>query len=276
MKSKSSKLKSRIKALAAGALPGVAIFALPLPGRAQAFIVSNTVADAFLASGSPGNPAGSNLTANNYGGAGTLAIAPASSSNGEFDSVIMFNTTAAVSAFNAEYGAGNWRITGLSLSLASNTGTQGANPGNSLFNTISGGAFGLDWIADDSWIEGSGTPNSPSSTGVNFNSISTLLATEDSLGFYDYAPPGNGVYETYLLPLDASLTANAAAGGDLSLYFYATNGSTVSYLFNSRSGPAPHPELTIDVTPTPEPAIASLMVFSLGGAVWLGARKKKS
>jgi hypothetical protein len=39
-----------------------------------------------------GNPAGANLTTNNYGGAGALAIGAASSTKGEFDSVIKFNT----------------------------------------------------------------------------------------------------------------------------------------------------------------------------------------
>ena len=248
----------------------LSVMLLPLSGGAQSFVVSNTVADAFLAGGPGGGPS---LTANNYGGAGTLAIAPASSTKGEFDSVIMFNTAAAISAINTAYGAGNWTITGLTLSLASNVGTQGASPGNAIFNTINSGAFEIDWLSDDSWVEGTGTPASPSATGVNFDSIPTLLSGSDILGTYNYAPPGNAIYATYVLPLDPNLVANATAGGDLSLYFYATNGA-VSYLFNSRSGSAPHPELTLDVTPTPEPATVSLLALSLGGVWWLGRRKR--
>lgn len=46
------------------------------------FTINDTTADAFLASGSPGNPVGTNLTSLNFGGAGTLAIAPAGSAKG--------------------------------------------------------------------------------------------------------------------------------------------------------------------------------------------------
>lgn len=258
--------------LAAAALAVGALLALPAPAFAQSYVIGNTVADAFLASGSAGNPSGANLAANNYGGAGTLAIAPASSTKGEFDSVIMFNTAAAVSSFNSTYGAGNWTISSLTLSLASNTGTQGAVPSATIFNSVSGGSFGIDWLSNDSWVEGSGTPQSPSATGVNFNSIPTLLAGSDSLGTYTYTPPGNNVYANYSLLLDPNLLSDTAAGGNVSLYFYAAD-SQVSYLFNSRSFSSGHPELTIDVTPAPEPATASLLAIALG-AVLYGRRAR--
>ena len=83
------------------------IFALPFTGKAALYTVNDTIADAFLSAANP---------TLNFGGAGTLAIAPASSAKGEFDSVIMFNTASAVSQFNTTYGAGNWQITGFTLS----------------------------------------------------------------------------------------------------------------------------------------------------------------
>src|SRR5579871_1745621 len=79
------------------------------------YTINDTTADAFLASGPAGGP---NLSSTNFGSAGTLAIAPANSPKGEMDSIIQFNTAAAVSQFNTTYGAGNWQITGISLSLA--------------------------------------------------------------------------------------------------------------------------------------------------------------
>ena len=249
---------------------------LPFAGKSDtSFTINNTTADAFLAGGSAGNPAGADLTANNYGGAGTLAIAPASSTKGEFDSVIKFNTASAISQFNTTYGAGNWTITGLTLMLASNTGTNGAVPGNTIFNTINGGSFGIDWLSNDSWVEGSGTPAAPSATGVNFNSISTLLAGSVSLGTYTYTPPGNNVYANYLLPLDASLVSDSTAGGDVSLYFYATD-SQVSYLFNSRTFASGRPELTINAAAVPEPAAMSLLALSLGSLMCLRGRKRET
>jgi hypothetical protein len=235
------------------------ILVLPHAGKAATYTINDTIADAFLSGASP---------TLNFGAAGTLAIAPAASAKGEFDSVLMFNTANAVSQFNTDYGAGNWTITGLTLSLASNYGTQGAQPSSGILNTVSGGSFGIDWLANDSWVEGTGGGNGAANGAVNFNSISSLLSPGyDSLGTYTYTPPGNNVYANYSLSLDASLVSGAAAGGDVSLYFYAAD-NQVGYLFNSKDytqTPSNHPELTLTVAPVPEPAPAALLAASLAG-----------
>jgi hypothetical protein len=217
----------------------------------------------------------------NYGAAGTLAIAPASSAKGEFDSAVLFNTASAVSQFNTTYGAGNWTITGLTLSLSSNYGIQGEQPGNALFNSINAGSFGIDWLANNTWTEGTGsgtgTPGYPNNSAVTFDSISLLQSSGyDSLGTYTYTPPGNNnnVYLNYSLSLDPNLVANAAAGANVSLYFYAAD-NQVSCLFNSRSYSAGHPELTFTVEPAPEPATAALLATSLGGFLVLRWRTMK-
>lgn len=222
------------------------------------YTINNTTADAFLAGNSP---------TLNYGLAGTLAVAPAGSPKGEFDSIIEFNTAAAVIQFNSTYGAGNWQITAFTLSLASNFGTNGAKPGTQ-FNTISGGNFNIDWLADNTWVEGTGNGmGTPASGGaVDFNSISSLFtAGSASLGTFTYSPPGNNVYASYSLPLNSSLVSSAAAGGGVSLYFSAAD-SQVSYLFNSKDynqTPSNHPELTIDAAPVPEPGTLSLAASAL-------------
>jgi hypothetical protein len=257
-----------------------ATFALPFIANADtSFTINNTVADAFLASGSPGNPVGANLSNLNFGAAGTLAIAPASSAKGEFDSVIQFNSAAAVTQFNSTYGAGNWQITGVQLALASNFATQGQQPNNNIFNAINAGSFGITWISDNSWVEGSGSgmgePGYPGNSEVSFNSIPTLLSgTTDSLGTFVYTPPGNSSYLTYNLPLNADLVNDAAAGGPVSLYFYAAD-NQVGYLFNSKSFASNHPELTLIATATPEPGTLSLLGLSLGGFLAARWRKKK-
>ena len=236
------------------------------------YTINNSTADAFL------NAANPTL---NYGAAGTLAIAPSSSAKGEFDSVLLFNTASAVSQFNSTYGNGDWTITGLMLSLSSNYGIQGEQPGNALFNTINAGSFGIDWLADNTWTEGTGsgtgTPGYPGNSMVTFDSIPTLLSgTVDSLGDFTYTPPGNNNngYLNYSLPLDPSLDLSAAAGGNVSLYFLAAD-NQVSYLFNSRSYSTGHPELTLTVEPTPEPAATGLLAASLGGFLLLGSRMLK-
>ncbi|HLX97036.1 MAG TPA: PEP-CTERM sorting domain-containing protein [Verrucomicrobiae bacterium] len=241
-------------------------FILPSTGKAAIYTINNTTADALLSGASP---------TLNFGGAGTLAIAPASSAKGEFDSVIMFNTAGAVSQFNTTYGAGNWAITGFTLSLASNFGANGAIPNNNLLNTVSGGNFGIDWLSYDSWVEGNGGGMGVANGAVSFNSISTLFsAGSDSLGTYLYTPPGNNVYASYSLPLDAGLVSDAAAGGAVSLYFYAAD-TQVSYLFNSKEFASNHPELTITATPVPEPTSAALLAASLGGFLFSFRQKWK-
>jgi hypothetical protein len=232
------------------------------------FTINTTTADAFLATGSPANPVGTNLTSLNFGGAGTLAIAPASSTKGEFDSVIQFDTAAAISQFNTTYGIGNWEITSLTLSLASNFGVQGVQPNNPIFNTINAGRFGIDWLGYDNWVEGTGSgmgsPGYPSNSSVSFNSIPTLFSAGSvSLGTYTYTPPGNNVYLSYSLPLANNLVSDAAAGGDVSLYFFAAD-DQVSYLFNSRSFASNHPELTLTAIAVPEPSTFALVATVLG------------
>ena len=233
------------------------------------YTINDTTADAMLSGQHP---------TLNYGVAGTLAISPASSAKGEFDSVLMFNTAAAVSQFNTSYGAGNWTITGLTLSLASNFGTQGAQPTSTILNTVNAGSFGIDWLANDSWVEGTGGGNGAANGAVDFNSISSLLAPGyDSLGTYTYTPPGNNVYANYSLSLDDNLVSDAAAGGDVSLYFYAAD-DQVGYVFNSKDytgTPLNHPELTFTVAETPEPSTISLLVASLGGFLLLHRQRAK-
>lgn len=249
-------------------LLGFSLLAVASQVAAQnSYTVNNTVADAFLSGASP---------TLNFGSAGTLAVAPASSPKGEFDTVLMFNTASAVSQFNTTYGAGNWTITGLTLSLASNFGTNGAKPSSSILNTVSGGNFGIDWLANDSWVEGAGGGNGAANGAVSYNSISSLFAPgSDALGTYTYAPPGNNVYANYSLSLDPNLVSDATAGGNVSLYFFAAD-SQVGYLFNSRDytgNPLNHPELTFTVVATPEPATASLLAASLGGFLLLRRSK---
>lgn len=270
MKTSLLKLKSNGRVLGRAAAVCGGIIALPFAGQADtSFTINNTTADAFMASGSAGNPHGSDLSSLNFGGAGTLAIAPASSPNGEFDSVIRFNTAAAVSQFNSTYGAGHWSITSVTLSLASNFGVQGAQPNNNIFDIINAGSFGIDWLANDSWVEGAGSGNGeagyPGNSEISFNSIPGLLAGGyDSLGTYLYTPPGNNVYLNYSLPLDANLDAGAAGGGDVNLYFYPAD-NQASYLFNARSYAQNHPELTITAQAIPEPPALALSLFGLAG-----------
>ncbi|HTR40624.1 MAG TPA: hypothetical protein VMH87_03335 [Pseudomonadales bacterium] len=204
-----------------------------LSASAQVTYTGTTIADAFLATGSPDNPVGSDLTGDNFGAAGTLAISPASADKGAFQSVIRFNFSDAVTLFNSAYGANAWKITAISLTLTSNYGTGGVQPNNKIFNVINGGQFVIEWLLNDDWVEGTGTPALPTSDGVTWNSLPDLLSgPHEILSTNTYAPPGNNVPVTYPLPLGTNLLANIVSGGDMSLLFYPAD-NQIGYLFNS-------------------------------------------
>jgi hypothetical protein len=208
---------------------------LCLGGAAGAQVTnsSTTIADAFLATGSPNYENGADLTGLNFGGAGTLAVAPASAAKGEFQSVIRFNLANAAAMFDTNYGAGNWTVTGISLQLTSNYGTAGEQPNNPIFNVVSGGQFVIEWLADDSWIEGTGNPGQPTTDGVTYDSLPGLLSgAHEILCTNTYSPPGTNVPVIYNLPLNTNLVAAVQTGGDVNFLFYAAD-DQIGYLFNS-------------------------------------------
>jgi hypothetical protein len=215
----------------------VALLCLGLIARAQVTYSGTTSADAFVATGSSNNPAGSDLTGLNFGGAGTLVVAPAASVKGEFQSVLRFSLSNAVSMFNTNFGAGNWMITNISLTLTSNYGSNGLQPNNDMFPVISGGNFVIEWLSNDSWLEGNGTRNFPATEGITYDSLTVtdlLSGAQAILCTNTYTPPGNNVPVTYTLPPDTNLLADVSGGGDVSLLFYAAD-NQIGYLFNSHS-----------------------------------------
>lgn len=196
---------------------------------------TTTVADALLATGSSNNPAGSDLTGLNFGGAGTLVIAPSSSVKGECQSVIRFNVTEATNHFNASFGTNLWTITAVALELTSNYGDGGVQPNNPFFSIISGGQFIIAWLADDNWLEGTGNPNLPTTDGVTYDSLPDLLASpREILATNTYVPPGVNVPVTWPLPLNSNLVADVVSGAEVSFHFQADD-DQINYLFNSRS-----------------------------------------
>lgn len=208
-------------------------------------------ADAFLATGSAGNPAGGDLTGWNFGGAGILVVASAASVKGEFQSVLKFSFTNAVTLFNTNFGAGNWRVAAISLTLTSNYGTAGVQPNNAIFPVVAGGNFVIEWLADNDWDEGSGTPNQFSAAGVTYDSLAELLAGgHEILCTNIYLPPGNNVPVTYALPLNTNLVASVSSGGDATFLFYAAD-DQIGYLFNAYNyGRGNEPLIQITATMT--------------------------
>jgi hypothetical protein len=193
---------------------------LTAAGSAAADVVAlGASADAFVAASNP---------ASNYGGAGAIAAASATLPNGEFQGFIRFDTFAAKQAFDFSFGANHWDIQSVTLQLSS------TNAGNPLFNAAGAGRFTISWIANDSWIEGIGSPNEPGDTGVTFNDVPGLLALgEEDLGTFDYDGI-TGVTTVRTLTPSPSFLAELHAGSIVTLRLRAAS-PDVALLVNSRS-----------------------------------------
>ena len=232
---------------------GLLVAGFGIGAGAQTTYSVTTTADTFVATGSPDNPAGTNLTGLNYGSAGVLFVAPAASTNGEFQSLLRFDLSGATNVFNAAYGTNNWAVSAISLKLMSVNGGQGEHPMNTIFPTINGGNFVIEWLSDNNWAEGTGTPMMPTTDGVTYNSLpGLLLGATDILCTNTYTPPGDNVPVTYPLPLDTNVVAEVMSGGEVTFLFYAAD-NQISYLFNSYNygrGNQPLINVTANFTPS--------------------------
>jgi hypothetical protein len=229
--------------------------------RSTASIVAtlNPVADTFV-SAAQGN--------SNYGSGGALSVAASGLAQGEFQSVMRFDATSAKNAFDTAYGAGQWSIQSVNLQLTA------AAPNNAIFNASGAGQFSVNWMQNDSWVEGTGTPGSPSSTGLTFNTLPTFLSGADELlGTFAFGGGTSGS-ATYNLGLTSGFTADLGGGSLVGMRLFAAD-STVSYLFNSRNFGMSSSRPMLTVTAVPEPGAITLLACCVGFAWGRRARKNR-
>ena len=226
---------------------------------------SNPTIDAFVTKGANGE-----LANNNYGGGGSLSVAAAGLEMGEAQSVLQFNLAGAVSAFNAQYGAGQWSVQSVTLQLTA------ANANNAIFNSPLPGTFGVAWMQNDSWQEGSGTPSSPGTTGITFNSLQTVFMGpgDQGLGLFSFDGRTSGA-SVHDLTLSSGLTGDILSGGLASLRLYAAD-NTMSGVFNARSFGTVGNRPVLTVVAVPEPSTIALAALGLGVvAARFVARRKR-
>ena len=224
--------------------------AFPVSLPAQPTTLSQVVAaDTYVSSGQP---------AVNFGTMGAMEIAvPTAAQPRTEESLIRFNTATEEAAFNADYGAGNWAVTSVTLTLFSNFATAGQQPNNSSFNQIAAGGFELDWLSNNSWSE----------TGITWNTLPSVLPgtgnnTLASLGDFYWPATGAGS-TTWTLGLDPNLVNDIGSGGLVTIFGQPTAGSTVGYLFNTlNNNPA---VLNITANVGPEPSAMAMIASSLVG-----------
>jgi hypothetical protein len=192
----------------------------------------------------------------NYGGGGALSVSGTNATvnnptNGAFDSFISFNTAAMVSNFNSTFGGGNWTVTGASLAL-----TQNPVPGNPVFNSGNGN-FQIRWLANDTWTEGSGNPNAPTTNGITYAQENNYLNSNRdlNLGVFDFTGASP---ISCPLALPATFVTNMQAGGEVGFFLTAVDPS-IGFVFYSRSfagNPSVLPKLI--VTAAAQPVISGI------------------
>ena len=227
-------------------------------GQTASFSVQPS-ADAFVTPGAIGS-----LSSSNFGAAGSLAIAAPGLPQGEFQSVLQFDLSAAQSSFNAQFGVGQWAVQSVTLQLTSSPHN------NAIFNNVAAGQFNVSLMRNNSWVEGTGTGGIPSSDGISFSSLQGTYinnATDQALGTFAF-PGGSSGQNNYVLNLSSGLAGDVTSGGDLSLRLFAAD-TGVSYLFSSRSGTATaRPDILVQAVAVPEPSTVVLCAAALA-VFWL-------
>lgn len=250
--------------------PVLLVFALVGLGRAATVVTiqhDSTVAsggDAFVTTG-PTN----NLTANNYGAAGGIAVSSAGLSKGEFKSALRFDTAAAFSTLNGVYGSGGWVIDSIQLQLTV------AAPNNAIFNSPNAaGTFMVEWLQSDAWTEGTGTPSASSLTGISWTALAALISSgTQSAGSFSYLGDATGTTLQFTLTPPAGLSNDVLSGTQASLLLSGvTPGMTATFNARNNGVQSTRPALIISASAVPEPGRAGLLIL---GAMIVSFRHRR-
>jgi hypothetical protein len=191
------------------------------------------------------------------------------SGNSEY-AFMYFNTSAAVTSFDAQYGTGDWTLTGASVQLAANFATSGVYPNNNVFNEIEPGSFTLSYISNNGWLNSS-------SGGVTWNNKGNYLPgvgnnLEEALGTFSYAANGSSPFIWTLSPTSDFISS--IDSGATSLYGTPAD-TSVGYLSNTITQGNPAVLiLTAQPTAVPEPVLLSLLAMS--GPALLSRRRRRA
>ncbi|HVM59491.1 MAG TPA: hypothetical protein VMV72_01370 [Verrucomicrobiae bacterium] len=223
---------------------------------AQITVTNVSVADAFVRSLDP---------THNYGGAGALSVSGSIATNvlgqqeGLLDSFMRFDMSGAVSNFNTSFGVGRWVTVGATLVLF-----EQGQPNNTIFNR-GVGPFEVRWIADNSWIEGTGNPNNPTTDGIVWNDEPSALNSnlDESLGTFVNGGTDGVVNATLEIP--SGFASQLSTNGLVSFYMTATTNSAVGFTFHSHNFVTPAEWPYLQITAAPIPQITSIGI--IGGIV---------
>jgi hypothetical protein len=217
---------------------------------AQVILTNYPVADTFVRSLDP---------THNYGGAGALSVSGPIATNvigqqeGLLDSFMRFDVSAVATNFNSIYGAARWGISSVILVVFEQTDVN-----NTDFNG-GVGPFEIRWIATNTWTEGTGKPNNPTTDGIVYtNEPSLLNPTLGSLG--TFVNGGTDGVVQLSLGASTSFVSDISTGNLVSLFLTATTNSTVGFTFHSRNYIDPTQFPFLEITAVPISQITSLVI----------------
>ncbi|HXI83951.1 MAG TPA: DNRLRE domain-containing protein [Verrucomicrobiae bacterium] len=226
---------------------------------AQVVLTNYPVADTFVRSLDP---------THNYGGAGALSVSGLIATNvigqqaGLLDSFLRFDVSGVASNFNSIYGAGRWGISSVTLVVFEQTDVN-----NTDFNG-GVGPFEIRWIATNTWTEGTGKPNNPTTDGIVYNDEPSLLNSNLDKSLGTFVNGGTNGVVRLSLGASAGFVSNLSTGNLVSLFLTATTNSTVGFTFHSRNFIDPSQFPFLEITAIPIPQITSLVV--VGSDVKIG------
>ncbi len=219
--------------------------ALVPPLSAQIISTNTSIADAFVRSLDP---------TNNYGGAGALSVSGPIATNvqgnqeGLLDTFIRFDMSGAVTNLNIAFGAGQWVAVSATMVLFE----QGM-PNNTIFNQ-GVGPFEVQWIADNSWQEGTGTPNNPTTDGIVWNDEPSVLNSNLDEYVGTFVNGGTDGVVTLNLALPSGFVSELSTSAVVSFYMTAPTNSPVGFTFHSHNfvESSEWPFLVITAVPIPQ------------------------
>ncbi len=220
----------------------------PIVSNANGAVIAELIpsADTFVTSSNANG---------NFGGAGALAVSAAGAQKGAFESWMKFDMAAAKTQFDTAYGVGNWSLDAVTLTM-----TRTSPNNNALFNADAlPVSLKVQWIHDDSWSEGTGTPNVVGTIGLNYTSSQATLTGNDVLvsSITTTQVPNNATKEVFNLGLNSNFVSDIKNGQLVTLRLFSDEGAG-SILFNSRNfGTASNrPLLSVSAVAVPEPNFA--------------------
>jgi hypothetical protein len=127
-------------------------------------------------------------------------------------------------------------------------------------------------MQNDSWTEGTGTPATPTTTGITFSTLPSFTgAGDEALGTFSFSGGTSGT-AAYTLSLTSGFDADATAGNLVSFRLFADD-NAVSYLSDSRSFGTTGFRPLLTVVAVPEPGTLSLL--AAGAALLVAARRRR-